>query len=258
MEIKKIIIVHKRGLEDLASDLYNKVKSYKYDLEILLFPGNYFNKSLFRDVDLVITLGGDGTFIAAANMIENSYIIGINSQPGRSEGALTSITINEVDKLKNIFQGDFKIIKRNRAKIKLNGVILEEHAVNEVYVGAELNSHTSRYVIKFKDSEEEHRSAGVIISTGTGSKAWYRSVGGEPFAHNENKLGFIVREPYIGKIFCPSVLNGEIFPGEKVIIESKRTYGGVVSVGYNNYPFDMGDVVEIELSDTPLNNVILN
>src|SRR4030042_1726735 len=138
--------------------------------------------------DLVITLGGDGTFIKAANLLEDSLILGINSNPDLSEGALTLINLNELHKLKEILSGKFSIGLSQRAKITINGKPANIFATNEIYIGCEFQFHSSRYKIIFNGIEEEHRSSGVIVSTGTGSGAWFNSAGGKIFNPDEEKL----------------------------------------------------------------------
>jgi NAD kinase len=250
---RKIILVYK---ENLQKSLFEKIEEIKHifsEADFLAVPYSSANKELLKDADLVLTLGGDGTFVRAAHLVEDSPIIGINSNPETSEGALASITVNEIGKLKNLNEGKFEIIERQRADVILNGNLLDEKAVNEVYAGSKRQFHTSRYKIKFKGNEEEQRSSGIVVSTGTGSEAWFLSAGGKPFHYNEKKLCFIVREPYFGKrIFVPTLLNGEISPEEKLEIESTRDYGGVIAINDSVYDFNTGDRVEIRLSEKPL------
>ncbi len=213
--------------------------------------------SVFQNIDLVITAGGDGTFMRAAHFIKDILILGINSESEYSEGALTSIKENELDILREILKDNHKTIKRQRAKIIRNGVVLDKLALNEVYVGSKSQFHTSKYKIKFKNNEEEHRSSGVLVVTGSGSNAWYNSAGGKPFHYEDRRLAFLVREPYFGNIFKPKILNGEIPFGEKIIIESKMHVGGVIAIDSNsNHDFNSGDIVEIEISDEPLNVIV--
>lgn len=252
----KILIVCRDDFSEDCAEIVRKIKLFAPDKSFFVISSEEMNKSNLNGIDLVITIGGDGTFLKAAHLVDETFILGINPHPETSEGFLTSITKYEIDKIKDILDGKFKVIEKQRAKITRNGEVLDELALNEVYVGAKLNFHSSRYILKFKGKQEEHRSAGVIISTGTGSTAWYRSVGGEPFHHGEKKLKFLIREPYHGKIYCPSILNGEINEGEKIVIESRRDSGGVVAIGNTYYDFNKGDIVEISLSEKPLNVIV--
>ena len=212
-------------------------------------------KKDFEDVDLVITVGGDGTFIRTSHHVDNIPILGINLVPDKSEGFHTSLNPENLYLLKKILNGDYKIEEIQRIKVILNDQILKEHALNEVYVGTEKQFHTSRYKIKHGDLEEEHRSSGTLIATKSGSTAWYKSAGGKTFLEKE-KLKFLIREPYQGRLFQIKLLEGEINKGEKVKFESTRDDGGIISIDSSkNYNFNKGDIVEVELSDKPLNKI---
>jgi NAD kinase len=254
---KKIILLMKTGLKIDAKLIENiEELSGQKDMKIIAF--NDLKKEDLKESDLIITLGGDGTFVKAANLVENSPILGINVESHKSEGALTDLELKDIEKLKDLFSGKYSIQTRQRAKVKLNGKFIDEHALNEVYVGATSQFHSSRYKIKFKGNEEEHRSSGVIVSTGTGSPAWFYSAGGKIFSPEEDKLSFIVREPYRGKrIFIPKIIKGDLNNGEKLIIESTRDFGGIIAINDATYDFNTGSVVEIELSDKPLKAIKL-
>jgi NAD+ kinase len=252
---EKILIIAKNE-EEKENLLSIPIMEYlgKEKIDIILL--DEIKKDLVNHFDLIITYGGDGTFVKTANLMEDGYILGINSKPETSEGALTTINVNELEKLKKIIEGDFEILTRERIKIRLNGRVLDEHSLNEVYIGAHSQFHISRYRINFKDKEEEHRSSGIIISTGTGSPAWFYSAGGEIFNHDEEKLSFIVREPYFGKrVFKPTILKGDILKGEKLIVKSEKDFEGIIAINESIYDFNRGDVVEIELSDKPIKTI---
>ena len=175
---KNIVLLHK---EDLEEELFNKIEEIKKNFpeaNFSVIDYTSMNRDILEDKDLVITLGGDGTFTRAAHIVHSSLILGINSNPKKSEGALTSITIGEIGKLKELARGNFKIIIRERADVIINGRLLDEKALNEVYIGAFSQFHSSRYKINFKGKKEEQRSSGVIVSTGT----------------TDPKLGFCLQE----------------------------------------------------------------
>lgn len=212
----------------------------------------------FKDIDLVITIGGDGTFIRTTHFLRGkTSILGVNSEPELSEGALTSLNFNEINRLEKILNRNYKIIQRPRARVLRNNQLIKELALNEVYVGAANQFHTSRYVIKLNGNEEEHRSSGVLVVTGSGSKAWYKSAGGTPFKFDEEKLVYLVREPYRSRIFNPQMITGYINKNEKIEFESKRENGGVVAIdSWPTYDFNTRDVIEVRLSNQPLNVII--
>lgn len=252
MKFNKILVVYSEKLSEKHKKTVDKVKKISGERICSAKSADNLSKEDFKDIDLAITIGGDGAFIRAAAFLKDTPILGINSEPEFSEGALLSLEESELKNLKGILEGNFKILKRERIKARLNGTEIEQLALNDVYIGSANQFHTSRYIIKFKEDEEEQRSSGVLISTNSGSSAWYKSSGGTPFSEN-NLLKFIVREPFFRKIFQPKILHGEIKRGEKIEFESTRHTGGVISLDSNYVrEFNFGDKVEIEISETPL------
>jgi len=233
------------NVEDILKE--KEIEFYSVEVKDLQF-------SCFKDKDLIITIGGDGTFIAASSFTKNQKILGINSEPEQSEGFLTSIKENELEKLKEILDGKYKIIKRQRIQVKRNNILLPKLALNDVYLGSSSQFHTSRYIINYKENKEEQRSSGILISTGSGSTAWYKSAGGNPFSFEEEKLKFLIREPYSGNLYKPTILNGEINENESLKIQGKRNNGGILALdSCFTYRFNNKDKVEISIYQYPLN-----
>jgi len=258
MKFENILVVCKDNLSENAKAVLEDVKGMLKEKSMFTINYEQLQREHVYGRDLVITFGGDGTFVKAASMIiDETPIVGINSDPGVSEGFLASISGDNLKKLGEILLGNYKLLNRNRARIIRNGIVLEMYALNEVYIGAMHQFHSSRYSIEHCGRKEEHRSSGVVVSTGTGSTAWFKTMGGEPFSADEDKLKFIVREPYFGKVFRPKILKGEVEKGKRIIFESKRNQGGILAVDFNTYDFNFGDVVEIELSDKPLKVIVV-
>jgi hypothetical protein len=251
-KFNRIIILLKKNLE-LELDILRKIQDIFKESKIEVVSFDECSTEIINDSDLIITIGGDGTFVKAANLIEDSFILGINANPDKSEGAATSLDLKDIEKLANLNEGKFQIQEWQRASTILNGKLLEAKAINEVYIGAASQFHSSRYKIKFKDKEEEQRSSGIIVSTGVGSRAWFLSAGGKPFSFDEKKLKFIIREPYQGKrVFTPKILGGEILENEKLIVESTRDFGGIIAINDSIHDFNTGDIVEVKLCEKPL------
>lgn len=254
MAFQNILIVYSEKITEKHLKTIESVKQIVGGHKIV--RADQLTDENFNQIDLVITIGGDGAFSRAANFIEGDIsIIGINSEPESSEGALLSLHENEIEKLKEIIQGKFNFILRERLDVKINGKLLRPAA--EAYFGSLYQYHTSRYLIDFNNKKEEQRSSGVLVTTGTGSSAWYKSIGGKPFPYSEKKLKFIVREPYFGdRIFKPTILEGEI-EINPLILECKR-YGNTVVVLDSNivYNLNFGDKVEILPSNKQLKVIV--
>ena len=155
---------------------------------------------LGQHCDLVIAVGGDGTFLAAARAIVEYDIplIGINL--GRL-GFLVDISPNELpDKLHHILQGHYTEEKRYllRTKIIRNGQIIhEETAVNEVVIHRWVTPSMIEIITKIDNVFlNSQRSDGLIISTPTGSTAYSLSAGGPILYPSLNALVLVPLNPH--------------------------------------------------------------
>lgn len=157
--------------------------------------------ALARHCDLVIAVGGDGTFLATARAIAEYDIplIGINL--GRL-GFLTDISPNELpNKLHRILQGHYIEEKRDLLRTKIirdQQVIHEETALNEVAVHRWVTPSMIEIVTKidgvFLNSQ---RSDGLIVSTPTGSTAYALSAGGPILHPTLNALILVPINPHV-------------------------------------------------------------
>lgn len=255
--IKKILIVYSEKLSNKHLETVEKVRKILQNVETHVIRANELTERCFQDIDLAIAIGGDGTFIRTASFMKDQLILGINSEPENSEGALTSINEDELNFLEEILKDKFKILQRDRIVITQDGKEISELVLNEVYVGAEHQFHTSRYNIKISSHEEEQRSSGILITTGSGSNAWYKSAGGQPFKYDSKKLKYKVREPFISRIFKPKLTDGEIDSHEEVIIVSKRHAEQIISLDSNKiYPFGFDSKLKVHLSTHPLKVIV--
>ena len=132
--------------------------------------------------DLIISVGGDGTFLSAArsSALYDVPIIGINL--GRV-GFLVDVCPKKMSSaLEAILAGDYEAETRHFLKTKIirgQQVIRREYALNEVAVHRWITPSMIEIVThvdgKFLNSQ---RSDGLIVSTPTGSTAYALSAGG--------------------------------------------------------------------------------
>jgi NAD kinase len=256
---EKVLIVYSEKESETHWEIVDKIRNIVLSEKKLanIVKANDLQQNLFQNIDLVITIGGDGTFIRAASFLKDTKILGINSEPSSSEGALASLKENELAKLKEILKGKFSIIKRKRIQVKRNGIFLDKLALNDIFLGSKNQFHTSRYEISFHEQKEEHRSSGVLVASGSGSHAWYKSAGGKPFNFDEEKMCFMVREPYSGRLFNPELIHGCINKYESIEIISKmHSYGAIALDSDSIYEFNFGDKAEVSLSTNDLNVLV--
>lgn len=220
---------------------------------------NKLSQEQFNDKDLIIAVGGDGTFLSASHYLSNQSIIGVNSNPKRSAGFLTSTNLKNLDKkLKQISKGDYKIRKYSRINAKIfhkNKCVLTEKALNEIYVGNARPQHVSIYHLNIRNKRELQKSSGILISTGTGSTAWYKSMGGKSFSKLSKKLRFIVREPLNVKTHKTKIIKGQVSAKDKLILESKINHCILSIDSIREYKIKKGNSIEISLGE-PLKVII--
>jgi len=163
--------------------------------------------TLENGVDLLITLGGDGTLLWGARLVaeRNVPVLGINMG---HMGFLTSITLSEIEtELERLFQGEFSVDSRSTLEARLVGEDGSEHqrfvALNDFVIHKGGLARVTRLeVLVGKGGIQEEIGVfsgdGVILSTPTGSTAYSLSAGGPIVAPG---MGCIVVTP-----ICPHTL----------------------------------------------------
>jgi NAD+ kinase len=257
MDVRKVLVVynarkhgeHQKSLATVRSVLKRRRISSSFIIK------EKAKKRMMRDVDMVLSVGGDGTFIEASHLIEDrTPLWGINSDPFSSEGVHTSATRFDFErKLRLVLDGDFSVERWSRLRTVLDGKELPP-ALNEVYIGTYSQYTTSRYVLHFGDKEEEQKSSGIIVTTGCGSTAWYHSAGGKPYPRDSRLIKFIVREPYPGRLTPSTITSGTV--KDRLKVESKMKDGCLAIDSTKVFDFKKKRIASISLSDKPLHVVV--
>ncbi len=135
---------------------------------------------LYKQADIIITIGGDGTIIRYAKRaaLDNKPILGINA--GRM-GYLANIEQNELDLLKNLNSNNYFIEKRMMLAVKLfdNGKLVNEYkALNDAVITSGFISRIIDVTVSVGKDSISYRADGLIVSTPTGSTAYSMSAGG--------------------------------------------------------------------------------
>lgn len=132
--------------------------------------------------DAIISLGGDGTFLAAARLCRYTAkpVIGVNLG---GLGFLTDIGVDALeDNLMKIRNGDYRTISRMvlDAKLTRGGTpVGAYHALNDVFINrVNMPKLTSISAWYGPDFITEFFADGIIIATPTGSTAYSLSAGG--------------------------------------------------------------------------------
>ncbi len=141
--------------------------------------------SLSDSIDIVVSMGGDGTLLASARQVGPAGIpvLGINLG---SLGFLTQLTPSQlIPSLDAIVRGEYQTEYRMLLKAELSsGMTIDSpYALNDIVID---NGPVSRLIdINMTVNGEEvvsYRADGLIIATPTGSTAYSLAVGG-PILH---------------------------------------------------------------------------
>lgn len=141
--------------------------------------------------DIVISMGGDGTFLKAAQFVGNKRIpiIGINT--GRL-GFLADFTPEELEKtIEGIYQGNYDIEERSVLQLTCNGHCFKKfpYGLNEIAILK--NDSSSMITINAVVNGSPlttYLADGLIIATPTGSTGYSLSVGGPIIVPNSNSF----------------------------------------------------------------------
>ena len=179
----------------IEQNFYNSLqKELKKSISITgVFEGVNF------DVDYVISLGGDGTFLKAASKVgpKQIPIIGVNM--GRL-GFLANVAPEEIrNVLDNVFEGEYEIEERAVIQLYADGKALGNcpFALNDIAILKRDNA--SMISIKASVNGEylvTYLADGLVISTPTGSTAYSLSVGGPIIVHQSGILSMTPVAPH--------------------------------------------------------------
>jgi NAD kinase len=115
-----------------------------------------------RQYTLVISLGGDGTFFAAARYLKDTPIFGINSDPANSLGLWTCADrSNFREPLELALAGKLRASRIHRMTIAINGKPTREQAFNDVLIAHKNPAAMTRYRLTVGTANEQQRSSGA-------------------------------------------------------------------------------------------------
>jgi NAD kinase len=224
---------------------------------------------IFGPADIVVALGQDGVVANTMKYLDGHPLIGVNPDADRYDGVLLPFTPDHLSALLPEVAADrrpFKVVTMAKAALT-NGQIL--HAVNDLFIGP--RSHTSAiYEIEIGDQRETQSSSGLIISTGFGSTAWFRSIvtgslaiagrfsdlmqgaSYSPLPWDAGELRFAVREPFPSKTSQTNLIVGQIRRKETLRLRSLMPENGIIfsdGIEADRLDFNSGTEASITIAD---------
>jgi NAD+ kinase len=197
-------------------------------------------------LDLVITVGGDGTLLSASHCVASVPILGINSAPSHSVGFFCGARRgNAATAIGRALRGELRRAVLTRMQVRQNGDVVHARVLNEALFCHISPAATSRYLVCFAGIEEEQKSSGFWIGPAAGSTAAQRSAGGRVLPLTSKDLQLVVREPYtphgeryeLRRVLVPS--------SEQLVVRSKMHEAKLFVDGPNrSTDVRFGDVLE--------------
>jgi len=244
---RRVGVVHKRTSPEAAETARNVERFLRAKgLDVLSDE-----RELARDADLMVVLGGDGTLIHAARLLDGrrAPILGINMG---SLGFMTEIPQSELyPMLDRVLAGEATLTERMKFRVHLHRAgegpapALDAEVLNDVVIAknalsrmTELDTRCSgRYVATYK-------ADGIIVATPTGSTAYSLAANGP--------IVFPTMRAVIISPICPHTLTQRplVVPDDQdiniILMNDTEVY--LTLDGQAGLPISRGDRVQVKQS----------
>jgi NAD+ kinase len=223
--MRQIAIIYKRTRPE-AAKLACDLEKWLQKRNVNVFSRENIDKSqadscgypkieMPEGTDMVVVLGGDGTFLSVARFLENNLtpIVGINLG---GMGFLTEISTDSCYReISQILDGHYEVEERMRLQISINRngkEIFKQSVLND----AVINKGALARIVDLKTTINgryltHYRADGLIVATPTGSTAYNLSAGG-PIVYPTSQA--IILTP-----ICPFTLTNRpiILPSDVIV-----------------------------------------
>lgn len=226
------------------------------DLKISIRHAGIFDGNNF-EADMVLSIGGDGTFLRAASRVgsRNIPILGINT--GRL-GFLADVSPEEMeDTFNDIYTGNYRIEDRSVLQVSCTEQELKGYpfGLNEIAVlkrdsSSMISIHTTingAYLTTYQ-------ADGLVIATPTGSTAYSLSVGGPVIVPHSNTIVLTPVAPHSLNV-RPIVINDD---REITLDIESRSHNFLIAIDGRSETCREGSRLTIRKADYKINVVKRN
>lgn len=202
--------------------------------------------------DLVVVVGGDGTFLAASHSVNGVPMLGVNSDPVSSRGFFCGTYAKGFEEeLHRAIRGNSRKTVVRRMEVSVDGTMRSKRVLNEALVCHPHPAATSRFSVSFGTEEttagwEANMSSGIWVGTAAGSTGAVRSAGGDALPLGSDLVQFVSRETIWGKVRKMVTLG-------TIRVRVRTDVAAVYMDGpFRKADLRLGQTVELRLSDEPL------
>jgi NAD+ kinase len=261
--VQTLLLVAKKDKPE-AAELAARIRERYPSLEVLgdrllahvLGWPRVDDRELAARAELVVVLGGDGTLIHAARLLDGrpTPLLGINLG---SLGFMTEIPVEELfSTMDEVLAGRFKMDSRMKLSCRLvreGRVVVEDEILNDVVINKGALARIADHEVSIDGVPiATYKADGVILATPTGSTAYSLSAGG-PIVHPS--VDCTVLTP-----ICSHALTHRpiVVPADRTIRIALRTETADTFLtldGQTGHSLQCGDSIEVVRSPNRVNLV---
>lgn len=207
--------------------------------------------------DLVLSVGGDGTFLETVLKVKDLGIpiAGVNT--GRM-GFLANISVDEIEKsVEMLCKNEFVIIERCLLELSKPAGLFEGNsssALNEITIQKADLSMITIHVYVDDTHLNTYWADGLIVSTATGSTAYNLSVGGPILSPEDESIVISPIAPH-NLTIRPIVLSGE---GRIRMVIEGRSHGYLATCDFRSKKVPFSEEIHIVKDPVKIKTVMLN
>ncbi|MGB1571805.1 MAG: NAD(+)/NADH kinase [Candidatus Poseidoniaceae archaeon] len=258
-----VLLVYKKNFEGVHDESLQSVKdvlaAQPDKIRVDIRAREQVRRADFIGRDLVIVLGGDGTLTSISHNIDsNTPVMGVNSHPrsGDPNGSVGFYMDSNIQTfsqdLEAALSGNAIVNRLPRLQATIETTsgnkIRSDPAMNDLLVANTHQYAPSKYILRRGDIDIEQQSSGLLFSTWLGQGAWFNQIARKSNLGNaeEAQSHYLV----IARDIEPSIEDERYmtWTSDATVITSDMHRGYVVPDGWDEYQFNRGATVTVDLS----------
>lgn len=242
LDMRRGHAVHRRTLEAVVRALRRE--------PVELTVAHRVGLRVRRRYDLAVSVGGDGTFLVAAHSVGDAPILGVNSDPARSEAVFCAANRRTFRRLlRQALARRLRELAVHPLQLRLNGRRLPHRIINDVLVVHENPATMSRYRLRIGSRAELQKSSGLWIATAAGSSSAVLAAGGVKLPWSARRFQYRPRELYRGRLSRYRLTGGVLPAGARVRVTWLMRRGRAYLDGpHLSLPLQFGDEMMVRLA----------
>ena len=247
--------VHDESLESVKDVLNSKSSTVRVDIR----AREQVRRADFIGRDLVIVLGGDGTLTSISHNIDsNTPVMGVNSHPRSDDpdgsyGFYMDCDVDTFEKdLEAALNGKAIVNRLPRLQATIETTsgnkIKSDPAMNDLLIANTHQYAPSKYHMRRGDIDTKQVSSGLVFSTWLGQGAWFNQIARESNLGNadDSDTHYLV----IARDIDAQITDERYmaWTNEPTVITSDMHRGYVVPDGWDEYQFNRGASITVDLS----------